>query len=75
MATPLITHSLHNMKQVIKLRPNSYVHLDSYGEAKDSFIANMLITLVVVGIAAMTGAAAVGVDITNIQPITIQQSK
>lgn len=63
------------MKQVIKLRPNSYVHLDSYGEATGNFIGNLLLTLVVVGIAAMTGAAAVGVDITNLQPATTQQSK
>lgn len=63
------------MKQVVKLRPNSYVHLDTYGEAKESFFANLLLTLVVVGIAAMTGAAAVGVDITNIQRPITQQSK
>lgn len=63
------------MKQVVKLRPNHYVTLDSYGDSHSNPVGNVLLTLVVIAIAAVTGAAAFGVDITNINSTFIQRTK
>lgn len=63
------------MKHIVKLRPNSYVTLDSYGDDHENPIANILLFIVVIAISAMTGAAAFGVDITNINSTFIQRTK
>jgi hypothetical protein len=62
------------MKQIVKLGVNKYIHLDSY-ETGETPVANFLVAILCIGIGAITVGAAMGVDITNIQPNTIQQTK
>jgi len=53
--------------------------MDSYPENRETrpgdFIANALMAAIVLGIAAFTGAALVGVDITNPQSTPTQQTR
>lgn len=60
------------MKQVIRLSNNRYIHLDSYGEYKETPLAKFVMTTLVLAIAAITAGAMVGIDITNIKPTPIQ---
>lgn len=54
------------MKRIHSLGKNKYVHLDSYPETrKSNWIADLLITLLSVGLASMAIGAIIGVDITN----------
>jgi hypothetical protein len=62
------------MKHILKLDTNKYVHLDSY-ETGETPVANFWVALLCISIAALTVSAAMGVDITNIQPNTIQRNK
>ena len=71
---------LTNMKHIIKLSNNRYVHLDSYGEynklssaSVDSEHFKFLMTIFVLFIAATTAGAMVGIDITNINPSNNQE--
>lgn len=67
------------MKHIYKFGDKGYVQMDSYfenhGTQLSDVIANILMTSLVLSIAAITGAAMVGVDITNTQPSPIHQSK
>jgi len=54
------------MKHIARLGKNRYVQLDSYGSQHETPVANFLVGLFVVAIAAMTVGAAVGIDITNL---------
>ena len=63
------------MKEIIKLGVNRYVHLDSYGTQRETPVANFLVGIFCVAIAAMTVGAALGVDITKVvYPAQIQRS-
>ena len=50
-----------------------YVHMDSYPETHETRGGNIFVVLLALLLAAITGAAAVGVDITNINPGTEQR--
>ena len=63
------------MKQIIRLGSNRYIHLDSYGEYRKSPLPNLVITILVLAIAALTAGAMVGIDITNFNTAPTQQSK
>lgn len=57
------------MKQVIKLRPGHYLHVDVYppGPAvrTKSIVENLLISAMVTGIAFITVGAMFGIDMTQ----------
>jgi len=54
------------MRRIHSLGDNKYVHLDSYPEThKSNWVADLLITLLSVGLASMAIGAIIGVDITN----------
>ena len=61
------------MKQIIHLGSNRYIHLDTYGEYKESPLSKLVITTFVIAIAAITAGAIVGIDITNINTTPTQQ--
>jgi beta-lactamase regulating signal transducer with metallopeptidase domain len=61
------------MKQIIRLGSNRYIHLDTYGEYKESPLSKLVITTFVIAIAAITAGAIVGIDITNINTTPTQQ--
>ena len=63
------------MKQIIRLGSNRYIHLDTYGEYKESPLSKLVITTFVIAIAAITAGAMVGIDITNINPPSQHQTK
>ena len=54
------------MKQIIRLSNNRYIHLDTYGEYRESPLSKLVMTTIVIAIAATTAGAMVGIDITNI---------
>jgi hypothetical protein len=60
------------MKQIIRLGNNRYIHLDTYGEYRESTLSKIVMTTFVLAIAAITAGAMVGIDITNIQPMPTQ---
>ena len=60
------------MKQIILLGSNRYIHLDSYGEYKETPLSKFVMTILVLAIAGTTAAAMVGIDITNINPTPAQ---
>jgi hypothetical protein len=58
------------MKHIYRFRDKGYVHMDSYPENHEThfdLFQNILVGTIVVVISAITGAALVGVDITNPQ--------
>ena len=59
------------MKHIYRFGDKGYVHMDSYPENLKThvgtFIANTVMSLIVLTIAAVTAGAIVGVDITNPQ--------
>ena len=61
------------MKQIIHLGSNRYIHLDTYGEYRESPLSKLVITTFVIAIAAITAGAIVGIDITNINTTPTQQ--
>ena len=61
------------MKQIIRLGSNRYIHLDTYGEYRESPLSKLVITTFVIAIAAITAGAIVGIDITNINTTPTQQ--
>jgi hypothetical protein len=52
------------MKQIVRLRPGHFIHLDSYGstEPKHGWIPVFVLST---AIAALTAGALLGTDITN----------
>ena len=54
------------MKQIIRLGNNRYIHLDTYGEYRETTLSKIVMTTIVIAIAGTTAAAMVGIDITNI---------
>ena len=60
------------MKHIIKLGSNRYIHLDTYGEYRESPLSKLVMTTFVIVIAAITAGAMVGIDITNIKPTPTQ---
>jgi hypothetical protein len=63
---------LTNMKQIIHLGSNRYIHLDSYNEYNETPLAKFVMTTLVLAIAAITAGAVAGIDITNIKPTPTQ---
>ena len=63
------------MKQIIRLGNNRYIHLDTYGEYNESPLSKLVMTILVLAIAAITAGAMVGIDITDINPPTQHQTK
>ena len=53
------------MKHIISLGRNRYLQLDSYGERIGGPVTNFLMSLCVIGIAAMTAGSMLGIDITQ----------
>jgi hypothetical protein len=60
------------MKQIIRLGSNRYIHLDTYGEYRESPLPKLVMTTFVIAIAAITAGAMVGLDITNIKTTPTQ---
>lgn len=60
------------MKHIIKLGNNRYIHLDTYGEHRESPLSKLVMTTFVLAIAAITAGAMVGIDITNIKSTPTQ---
>lgn len=61
------------MKRIVRLDPNKYVHLDSYGESHVShYVGQALCAIVVLAIASLTVGAMLGVDISNPSPVPTQ---
>jgi hypothetical protein len=60
------------MKQIIRFGSNRYIHLDSYGEYKETPLSKFVMTTLVLAIAAITAGAMVGIDITNINSTPTQ---
>ena len=60
------------MKRITKLGSNRYIHLDTYGEYRESPLSKLVMTTFVIVIAAITAGAMVGIDITNIKPTPTQ---
>ena len=60
------------MKHITKLGNNRYIYLDTYGKYQSS-TSKLLMTTLVLAIAAITAGAMVGIDITNIKPTPTQQ--
>ena len=60
------------MKRITKLGSNRYIHLDTYGEYRESPLSKLVMTTFVIAIAAITAGAIVGIDITNIKPTPTQ---
>ncbi len=60
------------MKRITKLGSNRYIHLDTYGEYRESPLSKLVMTTFVIAIAAITAGAMVGIDITNIKPTPTQ---
>lgn len=56
------------MKRIYSLGKNRYLHLDSYPETNETRGGNIFVALLALLLAAITGAALVGVDITKINP-------
>ena len=55
------------MKRIYSMGKGKYVHMDTYPEAHDTHpVTNFLMTLFVIGTAAMTAGAVVGIDVTQI---------
>jgi hypothetical protein len=67
------------MKHIYRFGDKGYVQMDSYPENHETrpgdIIANAIMAAIVIAIATFTAGALVGVDITNIQPTSTQQSK
>lgn len=62
------------MKHIVKLAPNRYVHLDTYGEPQQgNLLTNVLLTFMVLFIATITTSAMLGIDITNFKPSIYQE--
>ena len=47
-----------------------FVHMDSYPETRETRGGNFVVALLALLLAAITGGALVGVDITNMNPST-----
>ena len=60
------------MKQILPLGSNRYIHLDTYGEYKETPLSKFVMTTFVLAIAAITAGAMVGIDITKIKPTPTQ---
>jgi hypothetical protein len=56
-----------DMKHIVYLGNNRYVHLDSYGESpKTRAVSQVMVVAFALVIACITVPALVGIDITNI---------
>ena len=61
-----------SMKQIIRLSSNRYIHLDTYDEYRESALSKIVMSTIVIAIAAITAGAMVGIDITNIKSTPTQ---
>ena len=59
---PSTTH----MKRIIKLDKGKYIHLDSYGECKESSLGTFFVWCILIGIATITVTAMLGTDVTKL---------
>jgi len=58
---------IYFMKRIVRLRPNNYVHLDSYGNGTrfNQLFSNFLIVAVFTGISFVVTGAILGTDLTK----------
>jgi len=56
------------MKTIYSMGKGKYVHMDSYPESHETLGGNFFVVLLSLLLAAITGMALVGVDITKPQP-------
>lgn len=56
------------MKTIYRMGKGKYVHMDSYPATRETRVGNILVSLLALLLAAITGMALVGVDPTNINP-------
>jgi hypothetical protein len=61
------------MKQIYSMGKGKYVTLDSYGESHENRRWSLAIALFSIVIATITATALVGVDVTQINPQSIQE--
>jgi hypothetical protein len=54
------------VKQIIKLDKGKYVHLDSYGEHKESSLGMVFVWCMLIGIATITVTSMLGTDVTKL---------
>lgn len=58
------------MKQIISLGNGKFIHLDSYGESRETRRSQLMVAAFAILIAAFTVGAALGIDITSPNPPT-----
>ena len=65
---------IYLMKHIIRLRPNNYLHLDSYGDSArlGQLLGNFLIVAIFTGLSLVVTGAILGTDLT--QPWHHQQN-
>jgi hypothetical protein len=56
------------MKQIVRLRPGQFVHLDSYYASHETRFSKICVAALSIIIAGITAGAVVGIDITNTTP-------
>jgi hypothetical protein len=56
------------MKTIYSMGKGKYVILDSYGETHENRLGSIVIALLALLLATISGMALVGVDLTNINP-------
>jgi hypothetical protein len=61
------------MKQIYSMGKGKYITLDSYGESHETRPWSLAIALFSVIITVITATALVGVDVTQINPQSIQE--
>ena len=55
------------MKQIIPLGKGKFMHLDSYGESRETRRWNLFIGVIAIAISSLTIGAMLGIDITSPQ--------
>ncbi len=61
------------MKTIYSMGKGKYIHLDSYGESRETRRGSIAVALFSVIITVITATALVGVDVTQINPQPIQE--
>lgn len=56
---------LTDMKQIISLGKGKFVHLDSYGESRETRRGDIIVAAFAIIITTITVGAALGIDITS----------
>lgn len=53
------------MKQIVPLGKGKFMHLDSYGESRETRRWNLFIGVIAIAISSLTVGAMLGIDITS----------